>query len=158
MSWRVYGEIFETADMSGAPRVFQPFIPAKNQIVKAIRTWVIFFNSPVFSGLTMKIYSNYSNAPVSLLWTSDRSLIPADFSTEAYAAKELYFDFENPIFLRKNDTYHVTLSASGYTGNSSSHLSWMRGYPDPNNEIDVTVNQVNIGRMPFYLGVVDGLR
>jgi hypothetical protein len=157
MSWRLYGERIETADMSGTPRVFQSVTFPKSKLIKAFRTWIIFYNTPVFTALTFKIYSSLSNAPGQLLYTSSKSYSPSDISTQAYGAVEIYFDFTNPIFLRK-DTYQLALSASGYVGTASSHLAWVRGIPDPNNAIDVSVNTKNIGRLPFYLGVIDGIR
>lgn len=158
MTWSLYGEKLETADMSGTLRVFQPFVLEKSRDIKAFKTWLIYFNSPVFTNLYLRVYSDRDGYPGSLLWTSDKYWTSSEVSTEAYAAKELWFDFDNPISLRKNTTNHLVLYASGYTGDGLTHLAWVRGIPDPNNEIDITINTKNVARVPFYLGVIDELR
>jgi hypothetical protein len=156
--WTLFGERIETADMSGTPRVYQPFSVSRNKLIKAFRTWVIYFNTPVFTALYLDIYSNQNGLPCQRLFRSDKSWAPSNISSAAYAAKELWFDFTNPISLRGGETYHAALYASGYTGNSSSHLAWARGIPDPNNTTDISINTKNVGKTPYYLGVIDDLR
>jgi hypothetical protein len=157
MSWRLYAERLETADMVGTPRVYQPVVFSKNMMIKAFRTWIILYNSPVFSGLYLDLYSNKNSLPERRIHRCDKVWTLSEITTDAYAAKEIYFDFNSPLALR-SDEYHLSLYCSGYTGNSSSHIAWVRGTPDPNNEINISVNTQNIARMPFYLGVIDGLR
>lgn len=143
--------------MIGAPRVYQPMVLSKNRIVKAFRTWVLVYNSPSFTTLSLNVMSNLGAIPGQVIFTSENSYVLNDIATDAFAVKEIFFDFINPIFLRKG-TYHLALNATDYVGDSSSHLGWVRGTPDPNNQIDVSNNTQNIARMPFYLGVIDGIR
>lgn len=158
MTWSLYGERLETADMSGSPRVYQPISFDQKRNVKAFKTWIVYFNTPAFTALYLDVYSNRSELPGSLLFRSSKSWTTADVSSDSYAAKELWFDFDNPISFKKEDTYHLALYASDYTGNSNTHIAWIRGIPDPNNTIDISINTKNISRTPFYLGVIDELR
>lgn len=158
MTWSLFAERIETADMAGNPRVFMPISFGRKRNLKAMRTWVIYFNSPVFTSLHLDIYSDRDNSPGTLLFRSSKAWTPADVSTEPYAAQELWFDFDNPISLKKSETYHLAIYASDYVGDHASHLAWVRGIPDPNNAIDISETTRNIGRWPFYLGVIDELR
>lgn len=128
--WRVWGEILETSDLSGT-RVYQPYKPNKNIVIIGCRVWIVVYNDPSFTDLNMKIYSNDSDdAPEALLATSTDVRTKSEIITDTNGVKEIYFNFNN-FGMQKNDTYNFVLNGSGYTGSSSSHLAWMRGYPDP---------------------------
>ncbi len=158
MSWSLFGERLDSVDMVGTPRVHQPFVLNKNMNIKAFRTWVIVYNSPVFTELFLDVWSNENRLPVRRLWRSDKSwTLQQITATDGYAAKEIYFDFDLPISLRA-DEYHLALCATGYTGNSTSHLAWVRGIPDPNNATDISLLTKWVHKTPFYVGVVDELR
>lgn len=164
MSFRVYGEKLMTADMSGIPRMFCRFILPTNRNIRAFRTWVVYYNNPSFTALFLDIYSkrpsnNNSSPnifPGTKLFRSDKSWAPADISNQAYAVKELYFDFNEPIALRA-DTYCAVLYASGYTGTDASHIAWRRGWPDPNIS-NITATMSNLTIIPPHFGVIDELR
>lgn len=132
--WRVWGERYDTADMSNT-RVYQPAQFPKNYVLLGCRIWVIAYNDPVFTSLHMKIYSDNNGVPKKLLHTSTNVQLKADIHTLDNAAKEIWFDFDK-IPVRGEPTlasnkYHFVLNGSGYTGDETSHLAWMRGFPNP---------------------------
>jgi hypothetical protein len=151
MAWSVYGESLKTADFSGSPVFSQKFTMPQKEVLKAIRTWVVLFNTPVFTNLSLRIYSNVGGSPGQLLWTADTTWTRAQIATEAYALKEIYFEFVNPLFLGQ-DTYHAVLWASGYTGDDSSHVAWVRTWPDILNNYTPTLE--GIATAPFKISLI----
>jgi hypothetical protein len=158
MGWRVFGERLDTADFSGTPRVYQPVKFAKSYLLKAIRTWVIFYNDPAVTSLKLEIWSNQSGTPgtpKTLLFTSN-ALTKATMITSANGVKEVYFDFTTLPELRAGDWYHFCLRGSGYTGDSTTHVAWKRAWPDPANTTNLTTTYVSLGVSPFDLTFIGG--
>lgn len=144
----------ETADFGGDPVIYQPFTLARSTRIKAIRTWFIVYN-PTFTLMGMQIWDDRAGAPVELLHTFDKTYAPGDLmTTHDYGAKEIYFDFTLPRWLRKGTMYHLVPTFTGVAFDSSSHLAWVHGYPDPNTTIDVTLGPSKISSTPFYLSVI----
>lgn len=151
--WRVFGETLLTADFSGSPVYYQPFTLNQNTVLKAIRTWVVVYNSPSFTSLGLRIYSSVSSAPAQLIATSDTTWTLAQITSEANAVREIYFEFNNALSLNGEDQYHVVLWGNGYTGTDSSHVAWVRAFPDPVNS-GYTPAIETINRAPFKVAFI----
>jgi len=155
MAWRVFGKRFVTADFGSLPSVYQPFILDDNTALKAIRANIIIYNDPVFTSVSMRIYSNDNDVPKVLIAQSTNSFTKAQMHTEDNALKGLYFEF-NKVPLRGGDTYHAAIWLSGYTGDADSHVGWKRGVPDPINPEGVTVSFSTLYRTPFDVAFYGG--
>lgn len=154
MAWSVYAERIDTADVAGQPRVIQKVELNKKIALKAVRTWVILFGAPDFDVLEMRIYSQRGTALGRHICTFDKTWTRAELSTEDYAVKEIYFDFNDPKFLSAHDQYYFVLFPTTYTGTVDSHVAWVRGIPDLANETDIDLTIENAARAPFHLGFI----
>lgn len=152
MAWDVWGEELLTADINVTPnlRVFQPVKFNKNIVLRAMRTWFIFYNDPALTNLTMQIYSNNGGAPGELLVASQTTHTKAELITLANGVKGMHFNFDF-ISLRGLDTFHFVPKATGYTGNSGSHLAWRKGWPDPVYRTNVDSTLVTLGIDPYMV-------
>ena len=109
MGWKVWGEPLQTADLSGNLRVFQNVIPNRNIILRAVRIWIIFYNNPTITSLSMDIYSvDPDGNPKELLHSATNSLTKAEMITDTNGVKEVFFEFNYPV-LKSNDTYAFVL-------------------------------------------------
>lgn len=129
--WLVWGERFETADLSSNQRVFQPVTFNKNIVLKACKTWFIINGNPTYTNVYMEIWSNENNAPKRLLYTSSNVVTKTTLCDENNGVREAYFDFDMLPTFQENDIYHFVPRATGYTGAQASHLAWKKSYPDP---------------------------
>jgi len=115
MTWKMWGTPWDSGELSNT-NLKQKIIFSENTIVKSIRTWVIVFNDPTFTNISMKIYAQDSNTGSPddvgvLLHTSVNSFTKAEIlTTEDNAAKELYFNFNTPTFVKDID-YFIVMSA-----------------------------------------------
>jgi len=158
MSWVLYGERLTDSYFSGSPAIYQPFNVLRNLKLKAIRSWFIYFNNPSFTSLGARIYNdNGAGAPSDLLYTSTKTWTAADITTYDYAAKELYFDFTNPVKLRAGVTYHFVPWVNGSALTSAAHLAWVKGYPDKNTSNGESAELANVGNNPFYLALIGAI-
>lgn len=151
MGWAVYGDNFETADLTGTSK-FQSVTFGQDIILRAIRTWIIVYNNPSFTYLNMKIYSNDassgSNTPKKLLATSTNTQLKADIHTEANAIKEIWFEFDYPVF-NGADIFNIVINGVGYTYDVNSHLAWMKGFPNPVYSSGYTPSMLTIPYAPY---------
>lgn len=130
MAWTVYCVPYSTSAMTDTS-VYQYFKPQNNIILTATRAWVLQVDNPSYTSINMKIYSNASGIPRTLIATSTNSQTKADmFGTSNSGVKEVYFTF-SPLVLKQNETYHAVINASGYTGTSSSLLAWRQMLFEP---------------------------
>lgn len=151
-TWRVWGERFETADMSGT-RIHQPVIFHRDVSLLACRAWLIFYNSPTIANFTMKVYSDNDGSPGVLLNTSSTVWEPASVYTLSNAVKEVYFEWNTPVF-KSEDVYHFVINGSGYVGSTSSHISWKNTFPDPPYKLNVDLSYKKLLINPFDLTFV----
>lgn len=133
MGWRVFGDPWETGELENKTK-FVTIEFGSNKIIRAIRTWVIVYNDPVFTNLNMKIYSNEvvssDNTPKKLLATSTNTLTKAEIITLDNGVKEIYFEFDDfPVV--GADKYNLVINGAGYAPTGSSHLAWRKAFPDP---------------------------
>lgn len=152
MAWRVFGEWYSTAAMSDTS-ISQPVIFNDNLVLRSCRIWIIAYNDPSFTSLSMKIYSDNSGSPKKLLHTSTNSPTKAEIITSTNGIKEIYFEFNYPVF-KSTDTYQFVLNATGYTGTSSSHLAWRKAWPDPVYRTNVTSTYPKLGVAPYAITFV----
>lgn len=156
MAWRVWGETYaSTSDLSDGV-LYCPIEPSEKTVLKACRTWVIIYGNPVFTSLSMKIYSNriVSGQPTKgkLLFTSTNVQLKADVHTLANGVKEIWFDFDYPV-LRAGEFYHFVLTGSGYAPTPTAHIAWMKTFPDPFYP-GVTPNWINMNKLPYQLYII----
>ena len=151
-TWKVFGEKFETADAVGT-RIHQPVKFHKNVALLATRAWMVFYNSNTWSNLTMKIYSDDNGSPGNLIETSTTFWQPSELFTEAYAVKEMFFEWNKPVF-KSEDVYHFVIGATGYAGSSPSHISWKKTFPDPPFKTGLTLTYEKLLTYPYDLTFV----
>ncbi len=156
MSFTLYGKRLTNSHFSGAPVVFQPFTLPNITRLKAVRSWFIAYNNPTFTQLEMRIYANNLGMPTDLLHTFDKVWTLSEITSSAYAAKELYFDFTTPIWLRSGTLYHLVPWVTGASFSVGSHLSWVKGFPDPNMGTSLDVGNQNIAQLPAYAAFIGG--
>ncbi len=155
MSWTVYGERMLSTDFTGTPRVYQPFSFATDVRLKAIRTWFVHFNSPVYTTLGMRIYDDAgASVPTALRNTFTKTWVRSDILSDAYGIHEVYFDFTNPLWMKAGQTYHFAPYVVGNAFTDLSYLSWVRGFPDPNSTHVIPVTLASISRIPFWLACI----
>lgn len=153
--WRVFGDDFSTAAMTDKS-MFQKVTFDRNYIIKGVRTWLIFYNDPTITSVNMKIYSDEGGSPRKLLATSTNTLTKAQMITLENGVKEIYFDFDNfPV--KQDNNYHFVINGVGYTGSASSHVAWMKGFPDPVLTQTPAVSYANLltcGYQIYFIGSV----
>lgn len=154
MAWTVWGDDWESGQLSNTEK-FQTMKFNKNTVLRAIRTWVIVINDPVFTDLNMKIYSNEivsgDNTPVKLLHTSTDSRTKAEVHTLEHGVKEIYFTF-NDVPLQSETFYNFVINGTGYVPTGSSYLAWMKAFPDPvySNNFTPSLETLNIAPYQIY--------
>lgn len=148
MAWTVYGTPLMTADATAAT-YYQRIVPTDfDVILTAVRTYIVVLNNPTYTSLNMKLYSNASGVPRSIIATSTNSQLKADISTLDNAIKEIYFEFDS-VVLKKNTVYHLVLNAAGYTGDDSSHVAWKQSFPDPAYQSNVDMSFEGLVVSPY---------
>lgn len=131
MSWDLYGDVILTADIA-ALSARQKFKLTNNTLLLGLRAWLVFFNDPALTSLSMSIYSDSAGSPGTLLATS-ATITKASIITDLNGVKDVPFSFNSPkgVPLKSGTFYHAVLNANGYTGTSSSHIAWKKAWPDP---------------------------
>jgi hypothetical protein len=156
VAWRVWGTWISTADVAGSsPVLSMPFTPTKDTVLHVIRTWVTWTGAPVVSNLQMRVYADRSGSPSALLWTS-QPLPRASFVDNMHGAKEVPLVFSPKPWLKQGVKYHLALWPNGYTGTESSHLAWMRAFPDPAYTSGMSVNGAKLATLPFAVAFIGG--
>jgi hypothetical protein len=152
MAWRVYGEQIGTASLTSG--VSQRVQFNSNIVLRACRIWLIFYNNPALTNLTMKIYSDDRGVARKLLHSSTTTLTKAQIITLANGIKEIYFEFDYPAF-DADDIYHFVLTGTGYTGTDSTHIAWKHAWPDPVYTTGWTPSLMNLEVAPkaiYFIG------
>lgn len=161
-SWTIYGDpwlttsdlengvLYQTATADAIYRADSGV--DKGLLLAGVRTWVIVYGSPVYSTLQMKIYSSSGGVPDRVLYTSD-SRTSVEITSAANAAREIYFTFSPGAVLLSGSVYHFAITGTGYAPTSSSHLAWLKAYPDP---VDKTYTPTveGINRAPYQMHFV----
>lgn len=150
-----YGQIFDTADLTGTTMFHRIKFSASGTqyILRGIHTKFIFHNNPTITSMTMKIYSDSSaSLPKKLLYTSTNTQTKANMITLENGVREVYFTFNFPSF-RGGDYYHIVMAGTGYTGSESSHIAW--NLPeDPVYTTGLTVNRSRLALNGYFIALV----
>lgn len=150
MSFDVYAEVLETADMTNSLRVFRLLQSTeKNLTVIGFRATLVLYNNPTFTSVSCDIYSVKNGEPDVLLYSSTDSrtkaeLLEKDNITYNSGHVETWFEFDQ-VNLKQGDWYAFVIKAVGYTGSSSSHIALKKDWPDP---------VVYYGNTPSYFDIV----
>lgn len=152
MAWRVWGDQFLTADLTGTSQYLR-FKPTANISLRAIRTWFVFYNDPSYTNLTMHLYSDRDSLPGSKIADSITFHNKADLYTENNAHVETHFEFSD-ISLRQDTYYHFVASATGYTYSDSSLIAWTKAFPDPVHPNPKNPDFVDLAIQPYFLTIV----
>lgn len=162
MGWTVWGDVWESTLAMQNTTLFQTVQMNSDVILKAVRTWIIYIDNPVYTSLNMKIYSNEVvgsvNTPRKLLHTSTDVRLPSEIKGETnlpHGVREIYFNFDN-VNLRGADKYNFVINASGYAPAGNAHLAWMKGFPDPVNRTGYTPYIERIGVAPYQIYFIGG--
>jgi hypothetical protein len=151
MAWLVYGDDFSTSEMTNTAK-FQPVTFGQDTVLVGIRTWIIIYNDPPFTSLNMKIYSNDAtsgqNTPKKLLATSTNVQLKSAIHTLANGVKEIWFDFDYPVY-NGADVFNLVINGVGYTGSVSSHIAWMKAFPNPVYSSGYTPSMLTIPYAPY---------
>lgn len=153
--WKVYGNVLLTADINGTDKSqAMKFRPNSNIVVRAIRTWFVLYNSPVYTALSLRIYADQGGSAGKLIATSTNSHVPGDLlTTEAYGLKGTYFEFDD-IALNGDTWYHVLPYATGYTGTDASHIAWVKGWPDNEYRTGLALDYEESIKSPYRFAVI----
>lgn len=151
----MFADRYVTADFSGAPTKWQVFTPPEDIAVKAIRSWFVFYNDPVFTDIEMRIYS-YKSTVRQLLYSSDVNRAKADIlTTNDYAHKDIFTTFSQTPFLKGGDSYALVPWINGYTGDESSHVAWTKNFSELVYEHSVTLDGVtDLYAAPYYFTLI----
>jgi len=158
MGWKVWAEVWKTGELSNANK-FQSIKFNKNLILRALRTWIVVYNDPIFTNLNAKIYSNEiintMNAPKKLLYTSSKSLSKSQIITLENGIKEIYFEF-NYVPINGDDTYNIVINGTDYVYGLGSHLGWVKAWPDPIYREGYTPTYENLLVAPYQVYAIGG--
>jgi hypothetical protein len=151
MSWDAIGKPFSTADMSATlPVIYQPFKTTSelNQILRTVVAGLLFYNQPAFGTVALEIWSDNQGVPGRLLATSD-SFTQAECNFNSFAYRIMGFTFSPGVVLKRNVMYHLTVRASAYTGDATSHIAWRQSFPDPQYTTGLTLTLEYGAKLPF---------
>lgn len=159
MSSTVWGKPYASGELSDTT-YYQTIRPKSDMILKAVRTWIIFYDNPTVTSFNMKIYSNTvdgpeENNPSKLLHTSTNTLSKADIITENNGYREVYFEFAN-VNLQSLTYYNFVLNATGYSPSGDSHVAWRQGFPDPVYATGLTIATTKLESFPFAIYFASG--
>ena len=154
MSYRLWAERLETADLAGSLRVAQKITPLHDAHVKSLHSRFVFHGRPDLTGLRLSIHEMNGDGSIGHALSggiSSKAWTRNEVSSEDFAVKELWFEFDNPPFLQEGDSYFVVPSADSYAGDSDDHVAWVRAWPDPYAWVGFVPSWVNRGVAPFGL-------
>lgn len=151
MGWRVFADWYTTAESSGTSKA-QKVTLTDPLVLLACRVWLVQYNNPALTALTLKVYSDNGGSVGDLLYTSG-SRTKADIFTESNSCVETYFEFNAPHGVNLGTgVYHFALGFSGYTGTENAHIAWKKSWPEtPPNLDGFTASFENVGTAPYCL-------
>lgn len=153
MTWRVYWDAFETAELTGGT-VFQKVAPSKNLVLVGVRVWICVQDqgSLQLAGLKMRITSPSERLT---LYESTNSFDKSDLFDGAplwWKVREIFFEFDQ-VTLRKDEPYNFSMFAETYSPARS--FGWRKAYPDPVYEAaDYVPNQTTVARSPYAIYLI----
>lgn len=153
LEFAVAAQPLDTADMAVSPaKYYHRFTPTIFFELKAIQTWVVKHGNPPGDpfGLELRSYTPGSEIRI-LLATSMTTWGINEISSENYACKQVFFEFEKPILLRKGTEYSCNLTIPLYTGTPDNHMAWVRQWPKPLKSFAGDSNPNALGQYPFHV-------
>jgi hypothetical protein len=154
LAYRVWGEQFSTSDFSGSPVFFQPVKFPRDLVLHGVRTTIIVYDDPALTSLEVRLYSYKSNAIKQLITTSAVQTKASIISLDA-GIRDIPFTFSTRPSLSAGDWYAFVLWANGYTGSDSSHISWMKDFPDPTNPTGLTnIYEERVSILPYRMSFI----
>lgn len=160
MGWRHNYRSISTADNAAAVPVHsQKFriIPGNDSaVLAALEAGVIFYGYPVFTAITLELWSDKGGSPGRLIATSSNSFARAECLTLGGPDNSGYrmLGFTMPgVPLKAGAYYHAAIRFTGYTGNDASHCGWRQVFPDPIYRTGLTIEGVAAATFPFELSV-----
>lgn len=153
MAWTVYGDSYDTdsAFTNGTKTI--KFSPEKDSILRAVRTWLVFYNDPTFTNITMKLYYDGAGSRGDLLASSTTTWTKAQILTLDNGVNEVYFEFDDRT-LDSGNYYHLVLMGTGSSFSESSHIAWRTGYPDPVYKDGISVSFNNLLKFPYEFSLI----
>jgi hypothetical protein len=105
--------------------MFQVITPTSDFYLKCIKSWFAKKGAPIFSGLSLEIWSENNGLPYNkLLTASINSYNSSEASAADNALCELYFNFNN-YPMKGGQTYCIVMKVDG-TFSTDEHLSWQK--------------------------------
>lgn len=152
MPSKVWGVPYESGQLENTD-IYQPVKFNSNIILRAVRIWVIVYDDPDFTDLTMKIYSDtpttdLDHVPGKLLHTAENTITKAEMITLDNGFKEIYFRFDD-VNLNGSTWYNFVLNGTGYAPTGDKHIAWRQAFPDPVYSTGLTIDIANLFRFPF---------
>ena len=156
MGLLVLGEVLKTGDQNATPPTFfHRFTPNYFMELKAIQSWVVKHGAPTCDGISLGLYAMASVfGERRLIAQSNTSWQVSEVSSSTYAVKQLYFNFDNAILLRKDTEYAVSLLLENYTGDDDNHIAWVRDWPDPVTSFAGEADLNSLNTYPFRFGII----
>lgn len=159
MGWRVWGSGWDSTEELEDGALYQPVLFNRDTVLRAARTWIIVVGDPVFESLSMKIHSNRViddfDTPGKILHSSIDVRTKSEIHTLANGVKEIFFTFAD-IPLKGSEVYNFVINGEGYMPAPSSHLAWMKGFPDPVYATGYSPAIETINRAPFQIYFIGG--
>jgi len=151
MTTRVFGNDFKSGELADTTK-FQPFAPKKNIIVDQMGTWIIIFNDPTFTDLKMNIFASSGGTPSTLIAAATNTRTKANIHTLDNAVKYIGYTFDN-VPLQTDTTYHIVLSATGYSPTSTKFIAWRQGASQSEITYDtgITADLTKIAVQPYMI-------
>lgn len=155
-----YGLVVETlasADLTASvPTFFHRFTMDAMVELRAIRTWVMKYGTPTMTDLKMELRTGYdaTSGGRLLLATSTKQWAIGDISSSTYAAKEIWFNWDNAPLLKPGVEYTLNLKSASYFADASNFIAWRRTWPDPIVPFTGSTSYQNLNRFPFEVGLI----
>lgn len=125
--WNVYADVLTSLPDKSK---FCPVRFDTDVELTVARTWIVLYNNPTFTQLTLGIYTDVAGQPGDLLFESTNVQTKPAITTANSAARDVWFEFKQRPWLKAHDRYNFVLGGTGYAFNKDSHLAWKKSYPD----------------------------
>ena len=157
MSLTVYGQPYLSSSSFSSGDVVVKMKATKNTIMKAVRTWLCFYNidNTEFTNVTMKLYywdavnEGAGDLIASSTTTHTRTTLGI---TEKNCISHTYFNF-NEIALQKDHYYGLAISGTSTGFDETKHLAWITSYPYPIYE-GYSASFTNLPKAPPEIAVI----
>lgn len=153
MSWKVYGDSYNTDTSFNDGTKTVRFKLNKNAIIKYIRTWIILFNNPNVINMTASIYYDQNNEKGELFCDSLTTHKKTDLITLENGIKSIYFEFDENSF-NKDMWYHFAIHGNSVGFSNDSHVAMKTSYPDPVYKEGLAIIFSNLPKFPYEFVVI----